>query len=170
MLSLIIGGAGSGKSAFAEALVRKLPGKRIYLATMQCCDEESRVRIQRHRLQRAGGSFETVERFTGIGQAPIPNGANILLEDLSNLLANELYSPEGRGAEAVLPGICELCSRAEHLTVVTNEVVSGGSDYSGESLRYLRLLAGLNRSLAEEADLVAELVCGLPNVLKGELP
>ena len=170
MLTLVIGGAGSGKSAFAEALVQKLPGRRVYLATMSCSDEESRARILRHRRQRAGGGFETVERCTGVGQAPVPEGANVLLEDLSNLLANELYSPEGGGAEAVLRGLAELGGRALNLTVVTNEVFSGGSDYGEESLRYLLRLAELNRHLAAGADLVVEVVCGLPNVLKGELP
>ncbi len=170
MLILIIGGAGSGKSAFAEALVRKLPGKRIYLATMLCRDEESFARILRHRLQRAGGDFETVECGTGIERALIPDEANVLLEDLSNLLANEIYSPEGGGPEAVLRGLAVLSRRVRHLTVVTNEVFSGGSDYGEESLQYMRRLAELNRSLAAGADLVVEVICGLPNILKGELP
>ncbi len=170
MLTMIIGGAGSGKSAFAEALVQTLPGKRIYLATMSATDTESRERIQRHRLQREGHRFETLECFCNLAEAKIPEGANVLLEDLSNLLANELFSPDGRGPEAVWYGLKQLIKHCGRLTVVTNEVFSGGCDYEETSLDYMRHLAALNRLLAEEADLVVEVVCGLPNVLKGRLP
>ena len=58
--------------------------------------------------------------------------------------------------------------RCANLTVVTNEVFSGGSDYEGDTLHFLRELAALNRELAARADRVVELVCGLEHVLKGE--
>ena len=67
-------------------------------------------------------------------------------------------------------GLEHLIAEAENLTVVTNEVFSGGADYGAESLRFMRLLAKLNRELAARAELVVEVVCGLPNILKGELP
>ena len=169
MLTFVIGGSGSGKSAFAEALVRKLPGPRIYLATMAAEDEESRERIRRHRAQRAGGDFLTVERTCRLREAEIPFGANVLLEDLSNLLANELYLPQGSGVPGAREGLESLMERCAHLVIVSNEVFSDGSGYAGESLRYLRELAALNRWLAAEAELAVEVVCGLPNVLKGEL-
>ncbi len=170
MLILVIGGAGSGKSALAEALVQKLPGERIYLATMTAADPESLARICRHRRQREGLGFATLERGLNLAGAELPDGANILLEDLSNLLANERYSPEGGGTGAVWNGLEALRRRCTNLTVVSNEVFSGGSGYEAESLRYMRELAMLHRRLAKEADLVVEAVCGLPNVLKGEMP
>ncbi len=170
MLTLVIGGAGSGKSAFAEAHVCRLPGKKIYLATMLHRGEEAQARIQKHRLQRAGRGFETLERGLDLEHASLPPGADILLEDLSNLLANELFEPDGGGIEAVRRGLRRLLESCGSLTVVTNEVFSGGKEYDEGSLRYLRDLAELNRELAARADLVTEIVCGLPNVLKGELP
>ena len=170
MLTLVIGGAGSGKSAFAEAHVCRLPGKKIYLATMLRRGEEAQARIQKHRLQRAGRGFETLERGLDLEHASLPPGADILLEDLSNLLANELFEPDGGGIEAVRRGLRHLLESCGSLTVVTNEVFSGGEEYDEGSLRYLRDLAELNRELAARADLVTEIVCGLPNVLKGELP
>ena len=169
MLTLIIGGAGSGKSAFAENLVRGLPGQRVYLATMEPFDAECRARIEKHRAQRAAFGFTTVERYTDLSGAPLPAGANVLMEDLSNLLANEMFSPAGGGEDAVRRGLHSLNTAAENLTVVTNELFSGGADYAEETLAYLRALARLNRKLAAEAGLVVEVVCGLPNVLKGEL-
>ena len=170
MLSLIIGGAGSGKSALAEALCCRLEGPRLYIATMQAADGESMKRIEKHRSQREGLRFDTLECPHSLDRAEIPQGANALLEDLSNLLANELFSPEGGGADAVRRGLQKACERCANLTVVTNEVFSGGADYGKGTLQFLQELAALNRELAAKADLVAEAVCGLPNVLKGALP
>lgn len=170
MLTLVIGGAGSGKSAFAEALVCRRNGKKLYLATMLPHGAEAMTRIEKHRAQRAGRGFETLERGLDLEHAAIPAGADILLEDLSNLLANEIFDPAGGGVDAVRRGIEHLISESDNLTVVTNEIFSDGADYDAESLRYMRLLAELNREIAARADLAVELVCGLPNVLKGELP
>ena len=170
MLTVIIGGSGSGKSACAEALVRKLTGDRIYLATMAAADGESLCRIARHRKQRENLGFATVEQPLRLFDAAIPAGANVLLEDLSNLLANEMFSPGGGGVDAVRRGLDPLIAACGNLTVVTNEVFSGGTEYAGETLAYMGNLAALNRELAARADLVVEVVCGLPNVLKGELP
>ncbi len=167
---LIIGGAGSGKSAFAEQLCCRLPGERVYLAVMIPRDEESRARVMRHRENRAGKEFWTIEQGLDIENADIPAGANLLLEDLSNLLANEMFEAEGKGAEAVRRGIARLNAVCGSVTVVTNDVFSDGRACSAESLAYMKELAALNRELADSADAVAEIVCGLPNVLKGRLP
>ena len=170
MLTIVIGGAGSGKSAFAEELVCRLSGKRVYLATMLPRDGESHTRVEKHRAQRAYLEFETHECGLGLENIQLPAGTNVLLEDLSNLLANEMYEPDGGGADAVRRGMKRLITSCENLTVVTNEVFSGGADYDAESLRYMHALADLNRELAARADLAVEVVCGLPNILKGELP
>ena len=170
MFAMIIGGSASGKSALAERWAASLPLPRIYLAAMQVFDEESRARVERHRAMRAGKGFETIEAPTALWNTDLPAGATVLLEDLSNLLANEMFSPEGGGSEAALRGVQSLLVRCEHLILVTNEVFSGGTDYAGETEDYLAELAWLNRTLAAEADTVAEVVCGLPNVLKGALP
>ena len=167
MFTLVIGGAASGKSQYAEARALSLPGRRIYLATMRPCDGECLARIEKHRLQRAGGDFETVERYVDLAGAPVPAGANILLECVGNLLANELYEPDGGGSDAALRGIGALLSRCRHLTAVTSEVCSGGADHDESTLLYLRELARVNRALAARADSVVEVVCGLPHFWKG---
>ena len=170
MLSLIIGGTGSGKSAIAESICCSLEGPRVYIATMPAADGESLKRIEKHRRQRSGMGFKTLECPLSLDRAEIPDGANALLEDLSNLLANELFSPEGGGAEALRRGLRNAGERCSNLTIVTNEVFSDGTDYGDGTIEFLRELAALNRELAAKADLVAEAVCGLPNVLKGALP
>lgn len=170
MLTLVIGGAASGKSEWAEGLVLSLPGQRVYLATMEPWDDECRARIAKHRLARACKGFATVERYTGLDGLRLPAGSNVLLECMGNLVANELYAPGGGGAEAALRGVESLLAHCAHLTVVTNEVFSGGRDYAGDTTAYLEALARVNRALALRADLAVELVCGIPNVLKGAFP
>ena len=170
MLTLIIGGAGSGKSAFAEALCCSMAGPRFYLATMVLRDEESRQRAGRHRRQRSALDFITLELPFGPSETDIPDGANVLLEDLPNLLANEMFDPAGGGAEAVRCVLDNLIRRSGSLTVVSGDVFSGGTTYTEETLCFMRELAALHRELAERADLAVEVICGLPNILKGELP
>lgn len=122
MFTLVIGGAASGKSEYAELHVTRLTGRRIYLAAMRPWDQECLGRIARHRLLRRDKGFETVERYTDLAGLALPAEANVLLECMSNLTANELYDPEGGGEEAVLRGVEALLSQCRHLTVVTNDV------------------------------------------------
>ena len=168
MFTLVIGGSASGKSEYAERHVLSLPGRRIYVATMEPFGEEAMTRIAWHQLLRRDRGFETLECCHALEQAAVPAGSNILLEDLGNLTANELYRPDGGGRGAVFRGIDSLLRQCAHLTVVTNDVCSGGQDYLGDTLRYLRELARINRTLAKQADRVVEVICGLPNVLKGD--
>ncbi len=168
MFTLVTGGAGSGKSEYAEAHVTGLDGQRVYLATMEPFGAEAEARIARHREMRRDRGFLTVERFVDIGDAAVPEGASVLLEDLGNLLANEMYSPAGGGPEAAYEGVLKLAEKCRHLTVVTNEIGLGGDNYEGDTLRYMEELGRLNCLLAARADRVVEVVCGLPKVLKGE--
>ena len=94
----------------------------------------------------------------------------VLLEDLGNLVANELYSPGGAGkhtAEAVLAGLERLAAGCDNLIVVSNEVFSGGADYAGDTDQYLLALAQVNNAFAARADNVCRVVCGLPVYYKG---
>lgn len=196
MFTLVIGAAGSGKSEYAEGLLTKkqkamkenfFPAAKllreedfliekekekgnplIYIATMQPWDEECLKRIEKHRKARAGKGFFTIERYLDLAGLILPKKSRVLLECLSNLMANELYAPEGGGREALLRGTDLLLAQCEELVIVTNEVFSGGSKYEGDSLNYLRELAAVNRILAPKADRVIEVVCGCPNILKGE--
>ena len=166
MFTLVIGGAASGKSEYAERIVTGLDGPRFYLATMEPFGPEAESRIARHRKMRAARGFETAERYTDIGNAPVPDGANVLLEDMGNLTANEMFRPDGRGPEAIFPAVEALLARCRHLTIVTNEVFSGGTDYAGDTLCYLEALGEINCRLAARADRVAEVICGLPQIRK----
>ena len=166
MVILVTGGSGSGKSAFAEDQVVSLGGKnRIYIATMYPYDGESRKRIVRHRKMRAGKGFETVECYTGLSWTEVPEGCTVLLECMSNLVANEIFQEEGAGEhtlEEIEKGILRLKDKAANLVVVTNEIFSEAAVYRGEMKTYLECLGKINRFLAEEADQVVEVVYGIP--------
>ena len=95
MLTLIIGGAASGKSAYAESLVLKTGLPRYYLATMQVWDAECAARVEKHRKMRAEKQFETLECPLHLDHLALPGRGTVLLEDLGNLVANELYDPGG---------------------------------------------------------------------------
>ena len=85
MTALIFGGAASGKSAYAEELICRLPrrGPLVYLASMDPLSGGGE-RIRRHRALRAGKGFVTVERPRGLAGCPLPAGSAVLLEDLDN--------------------------------------------------------------------------------------
>ena len=170
MRALVIGGAASGKSEYAEALAIGLPGPHFYVATMKPCDEEDWQRIEKHRAMRAEKGFTTVERYTNLSCLTLPARGTVLLECLGNLAANELFLPEGAGLDAqdaIVRGIEKLLTQCHNLVVVSNDIFAGGCDYAGDTGRYLELAAGVNRSLAERFDRVAEIVCGIPLTVKG---
>ena len=173
MLTLVVGGAASGKSEYAESLVLKAALPRVYLATMQVWDAECAARVEKHRRMRAQKQFETVECPLALASVHLPARGTALLEDLGNLTANELYSPEGAGprtAEAVLRGVENIASQCENLIIVSNEVFSGGADYAGDTGQYLRALARINNAVAARADNVCRVVCGIPVYYKGGEP
>jgi adenosylcobinamide kinase/adenosylcobinamide-phosphate guanylyltransferase len=170
MFHLITGGSGSGKSAYAESCIMKLGGtNRIYIATMFPFDEESHVRIQRHREMRKEKHFSTVERYTDMEHLRVCADDDLLLECMSNLTANEMYQEGGareQTVEAVIAGIEGLIRQSANLVVVTNEVFSDGITYDKETQRYLEYLGEINRRMGKIADRVTEVVYGIPVQIK----
>lgn len=176
-LILAYGGSGSGKSAWAEkALLSEaaaVPNSRVvYLATMETSSPEAAARIQRHRAMRAqhgaeaGLEFVTIERPTDIAAAPVRSGDLVLLEDLGNLLANEIWSPAGVGPQDapahILTGVHALLERVSLLLIVSNDIFADGIQYDGSTMAYIRQLASLHRSLSAIAEQTTEVVCGIP--------
>lgn len=172
MMIYVSGGSGSGKSAFAEErIVRSGIGRRVYIATMEPFGEDGEARIVRHRALRAGKGFTTCERPRDLKGLDLPENCAALLEDLTNLFANEWFAggPDQAGAAArVLEGLRSLRRQAALTVVVGNDLFSDGMDYDGETLAYLHELAALNARAAALADEVYEVVCGIPIRHKGE--
>lgn len=175
MLILIIGGSGSGKSEYAESVVTSLAGRDAlplyYIATMRPFGEEGRRRVERHRRLRAGKGFETIECYTNLKEQCLPEKGVVLLECMSNLVANEIFEPEGaheRTVEAVTAGIEALKKRCRHLVIVTNDIFSDGIFYEEETRQYQKKLGMINCRLAALSDAAVEVVAGIPLPIKGE--
>ena len=175
MLVLVTGDASSGKSEYAENLAMKLSEKRIYAATMKNDGKENRERTERHRRMRAGKGFVTMECPERLKEKAAViletepdyfEGASILLEDVPNLLANEMFGNKPCGDP--LQDILSLSQRSAHLVIVTGNLFTGGYGYDSMTMDYLKKLAGLNRSIAARADEVWEVVCGIPEKWKGK--
>ncbi len=180
MYYLITGGAGSGKSEYAENLAIKLWQERkisiksdaaalYYVATMfPYEDDETRQRIERHRNLRQGKGFITIERPQDIGGIidviKEHKNAVILLEDLTNLYANECF---GKGpSHDIAEPLLEISGISAGLVVVSNELYCDGIEYPEETQSFLRELARLNLKIAGDADHVIEVVAGLTNNIK----
>lgn len=173
-LILVTGGSGSGKSAWAEkTLLSQAKGRAIYLAAMENDGSpEAAARVARHRAMRAkhgrdaGLEFLTIERPLDVGGGLVEPGDSVLLEDLGNLLANEIWSPNGlgpdRAEERVFSGIRGLLEKVELLVVVSCDVFADGMEYDEETMAYIRSLANLHRRLAAIACQIVEVVCGIP--------
>lgn len=174
MLLLITGGSASGKSEFAEQVAVSMPHEQlIYLATMQPFDEECLKRIARHQAMRATKQFSTIECFTGLKKVCIPKNSTVLLECMSNLVANELYHPDGchdAVVQEIIKGIQQIGQQAKHLIIVSNEVFSDGVIYDEDIRKYLSILGEINVQLGKLADTVIEVVYNIPVVQKGNLP
>ncbi|MBQ7886165.1 MAG: bifunctional adenosylcobinamide kinase/adenosylcobinamide-phosphate guanylyltransferase [Clostridia bacterium] len=169
MIILLTGGSGCGKSTYAERIVAAMPKeKRVYVATMRVYDEESVRRVERHRAQRADKGFITIECEKDLSSAWMEDGCVVLLEDLVNLVANEMF--DGGDTARIIPALDDLAARCCHLVMVTNDVFSDGEAYSESTQEYLRVLAKVNAHAAKLADCVAEIVYSIPVLLKGELP
>ena len=166
MLTIVTGGSGSGKSAFAEDKVLAFgEAQRVYIATMHPFDEESHKRIERHRKMRAGKGFETVECYTGLKDVKLPSGCVVLLECMSNLVANEMFEEQGAHEQTVkdiMSGIDELVRQAAHVVIVTNEIFSDAVVFDKEMASYLEYLGKINQAVALRADEVVEVVYGIP--------
>lgn len=178
MMTLIIGGSGSGKSAYAENYLISLSEekKKYYIATMQVYDAEGKKKIERHKMLRNGKVFFTIEQPVDIQMATekMEEGERTaLLECISNLTANEMFSdkePETEQAvtEKIVNGIASLNKELTHLVIVSSNVFEDGEVYDGTTMAYIRAMGRINEKLAEMADEVVEVVVGIPLVIKSK--
>lgn len=191
MLHMVYGESASGKSSYAESFAMSLQGdgRLLYIATMYPykwntteIDPETMQRIERHRAMRADKGFDTVECYRHVEHIVAKRQDVLLLECMSNLLANEMYlEPDANAgsdmAETMSPvskkivqALINLSTRVQDVVIVTNDVFSdGGSLTYDESTReYVKNLAEINCALAREAATVTEVVCGIPVKIKGD--
>ena len=128
MIVYIYGGVSSGKSQYAENLISQLYSNKIYLATMENKGNIAKKRIDKHRLQRKDMGFKTIEEGKNIRTVDIEQDSNILLEDLTNLLCNNIFYEGGlridykKITESIFSDIIALEQRVNSVFIVGNDV------------------------------------------------
>ncbi|MBY0351662.1 bifunctional adenosylcobinamide kinase/adenosylcobinamide-phosphate guanylyltransferase [Tabrizicola sp.] len=169
-LTLVIGGARSGKSAFAESLVLGSGRARRYVATAEARDDEMRARIARHRRERGDG-WMTVEAPLQLPEALAQVGRDevVLLDCATLWLTNHLLADHDLVAETGKL-IAALTTCVAPVVIVSNETGWGIVPENALARRFRDEQGRLNQRLAAEAGLVVTVIAGLPMVLKGALP
>ncbi len=166
----MLGGAASGKSAFAEGLVLKADLTPIYIATAQVFDDEMAVKVARHRDQR-GNVWATIEEPIALPSAldQIRRGQSVLVDCATLWLTNIMLGHRDI-AQDTTDLIAALRSCDGPVVVVSNEVGQGIVPDNALSRQFRNAQGTLNQTIAAEADLVVAVMAGLPLVLKGRLP
>ena len=169
-LSLVIGGARSGKSTFAEGLATGTGRPRRYIATAEAWDDEMRARIAQHQRER-GGDWTTVEAPLDLAAAlALALQDEVVLIDCATLwLTNHLLADHDLPAETARL-LDALATCPAPVVIVSNETGWGIVPENALARRFRDEQGRLNQRLAAEADLVVTVIAGLPMVLKGALP
>ncbi|MCR5619038.1 MAG: bifunctional adenosylcobinamide kinase/adenosylcobinamide-phosphate guanylyltransferase [Lachnospiraceae bacterium] len=175
MISIVIGKSNTGKSELAERLALKTGDDRIYyLATMNVCDDAGRERVVKHRKQREGKGFITIERqkcIAGIlDESGDASGSTVLLECVANLVSNYIFD-DGFDIDKIDPDTeCEsiasevsdeiraLSGKVHNLIIVTNEYDKDGEGYDDATRFYVKTLSRTNELIIPFCDMVYDLL------------
>jgi len=171
-LTLVLGGARSGKSRYAESLIAALPPPWnppwAYVATAEAGDEEMAARIKSHR-ERRGANWRTIEAPRALKAALAARAGEPVLVDCLTLWLSNLMLAES-DIEAEIEQLEEtLMAAAAPVVLVANEVGSGIVPSFPLGRRFRDLQGILNQRIAARAERVVLMVAGLPLALKGTL-
>lgn len=175
MSTFISGGCKNGKSYYAQFIAKASGTPLYYIATMIPHDHEDDARILRHREEREGWGFETLECGKDILSClehADPNGS-FLLDSVTALLSNEMFAPDGIHTDVHLKIADELeafVRKAPKTVLVSDYIYSDALIYDELSEAYRAALAYIDRRLAQCCDTVLEVVNSQVICHKGELP
>jgi len=169
-VTFILGGAASGKSEFAENLCVTNGKNRHYLATSQVFDGEMQTKIDKHIAQRGAGWTTHEAPFDVAPVLQSLNDRDICLLDCATMwLTNHLLADHDLHAQQT----CLFAAIAQcncDLVIVSNETGQGIVPDNKLARQFREAQGRLNILLARQADLVVQVIVGLPQVLKGTLP
>ena len=166
---LVLGGAASGKSAFAEGLLDGV-SPRVYIATAQAFDGEMTDKIAEHKTRR-GADWHTIESPRGLAKAienapPNAPKGGILVDCVTMWLANIMDTD----MDAEIAALLHVFETSEkRLILVSNETGLGIVPDSPDTRRFRQSQGELNQALAARADCVIQVIAGLPLFLKGQI-
>lgn len=166
-VTLVLGGARSGKSRHAQALAEATGGRLVFVATAQAFDDEMRERIARHRDDR-DARWRTVEAPLALAETIASEGAvgAVLLVDCLTLWASNLLLSEAETGAALDSFDAALRDTPAHVVLVANEVGLGIVPDNALARRFRDLAGTINQRVAAYADRVLFVAAGLPLVLK----
>jgi adenosyl cobinamide kinase/adenosyl cobinamide phosphate guanylyltransferase len=169
-ITLVLGGARSGKSRYAEGLMTALPPAWnppwVYVATAEPGDEEMKARIAAHRARR-GPQWNLVEAPHDIAEAVVLSQPTpVLIDCLTLWLSNMMLAGSDVDAEVALLERA-LQAAAAPVVLVANEVGAGVVPDNALGRRFRDLQGALNQRIAARADRVVLMVAGLPLAIKG---
>jgi adenosylcobinamide kinase/adenosylcobinamide-phosphate guanylyltransferase len=167
-VTLVIGGARSGKSALAERLVRASGLPRTYVATAEAWDDEMAARIAQHRADRGDG-WRTVEAPHDLMPVLAAAAGVVLVDCLTLWLTNRMLAEADVAAEGAAL-VAAMAASPARVVAVTNEVGMGIVPDNALARRFRDAQGRLNQAVAAQAGLVVGVMAGLPFVLKGTLP
>ena len=169
-LTLVIGGASSGKSSFAEELINKTQTPRRYIATANAYDVEMEDKVAAHQFRR-GVNWTTVEAPLDAHGAlnAAHTGETVLLDCASMWLSNHMLAESNLEEEQkLLLGALQTCHA--NVVIVSNEVGAGIVPDNPLARQFRQAQGELNQALAAASELVITVIAGLPLVLKGTMP
>ncbi len=165
-VTLVLGGARSGKSRFAESLAAQAGGPRTYIATAEPFDDEMRQRIARHRDDRAGDGWQTIE--APLDPVAVLHGAQglLLMDCVTVWLGNLMHHERDLPAE-----VAKLCAALEacpaEVILVSNELGLSIVPENAMARRFRDEQGLANQAIARVASQVFFVAAGLPMKLKG---
>ena len=171
MIALVIGGAKSGKSMFAQNLAKSLEnksGKLYYIATMKPYDLEDLKRIENHLREREGYGFNTIEETLNMSKVSslIKEEDTVLIDSITSLVTNYMF----RGKEFykdvsddILSGILEIINNSKNVVIVSDYLFSDSIQYDCYTENFRKEIGVVNRKLAKIADTVVE--CSYGNII-----
>lgn len=165
-LILVSGENSSGKSIFAENLLAKCDKNLYYIATMIPKTEDNYERIEKHRKQRIGLGFTTLELPYSLAEKYIELDSAVLLEDVSNLLANNIFE-KGKSVDEVFEDILNLTEKCKILIAVTISGL-GNLGYDNDTAIYINSINVINKKLHDEALVSIKMINGEPIYEKGD--
>jgi adenosyl cobinamide kinase/adenosyl cobinamide phosphate guanylyltransferase len=167
-VTLVLGGARSGKSRYAESLMAALPPPWIYIATAEAGDAEMAGRIAAHRARR-GPNWRTIEALANLDRVLADHRSEPVLVDCLTLWLSKLLLDDGALEDEMVRVEKSLLLATAPKVLVSNEVGAGIVPEHPLGRRFRDLQGVLNQRVAAIADCVVLMVAGLPLVVKGSL-